>query len=93
MATERAKRRPNVGFFEIGLKKGDTLYYKEDPSVIVKVENQRQINYKGRITFLSTLTCELKKRDYNCQPSPFWIVKKKQKTLKVIHEEWYRDNL
>ncbi len=90
---ERAKKRPRVGFFDIGLKKGDFLYYKEDSTIIVTVENQRQVKYKGKLTFLSTITCELKHRDYNCQPSPFWIVKKTGKTLKSMHERWYKENI
>lgn len=89
----RTKKRPKVGFFDIGLKKGDSLFYKEDPSVIVRVENQRQVKFEGKLTFLSTITCKLKHRDYNCQPSPFWIVKKTGKTLKSMHELWYKENL
>ena len=89
---KQAKNRPRISFIDIGLKKGDVLLYKDDPKIEVKVENERLINYKGRLTTLSTLTRELKQRDYNCQPSPFWIVKKEAKTLKKIHEEWYKSN-
>lgn len=46
---ERAKKRPRIGFFDIGLKKGDVLYYKENSEIEVKVENHRQVNYKGRV--------------------------------------------
>lgn len=90
---ERAKKRPRIGFFDLGLKKGDVLYYKENPEIEVRVESQRQVTFQGNVTFLSTITCKLKNRDYNCQPSPFWIVKKKGKTLKFLHEEWYKTNL
>lgn len=90
---KQAKKRPRIGFYDIGLKKGDILFYKGDPGIEVTVDSQRQVNYNGRITYLSTITCELKNRDYNCQPSPFWIVKKKGETLKALHEEWYKVNL
>lgn len=63
--TERSKKRPRIGFFDIGLKKGNILYYKENPEIEVKVESQRQVIYNGSVTFLSTITCKLKNRDYN----------------------------
>ena len=88
--SEKTKKRPRIGFFDIGLEKGDILYYKVDPSIVVRVEDTRRVKYNDRITFLSTITCELKHRDYNCQPSPFWIVKKTGKILKRVVQIQYK---
>lgn len=52
---ERAKKRPRIGFFDLGLKKGDVLYYKENPEIEVRVESQRQVTYQGNVTFLSSM--------------------------------------
>lgn len=57
---EEVQRRKAVDFYELGLKKGEELVFKENPSIKVTIEDNRHIKYKGEVTSLSALAKELK---------------------------------
>lgn len=67
---DTAKRRKNMDFFELGLKAGDTLYFKNDPAVTCAIATNRKVLYNGHEVSLSNITKQL--LGYAAQPSPYW---------------------
>ena len=57
---KEVQRRKPIDLFEIGLKKGDILEFKENPSIKVTIEDSRHIKYEEEITSLSALAKKLK---------------------------------
>ena len=57
---KEAARRGPFNFGECGIPVGAELVYADDPSVIVKVLDDRHIEYEGETTSLSALTQRLK---------------------------------
>lgn len=53
------RRSDRFRFSLIGIKPGDTLVYKRDPSVHVTVEDDTHIRYKGEVWSMSALASEL----------------------------------
>ena len=57
---DTGKKPPPTRFPQLGLKVGDTLYFKSDPSITVEIVNDRQVMWQGDPRYLSGLTLELK---------------------------------
>lgn len=55
------KRSPKspFSFFKCGIKKGEKIVYKNDPSIICTVADDRTIEYNGEITSVSALAQKL----------------------------------
>ena len=80
--------RPPLNFFEMGMHKGDTLVWKDDPSIAVTIISDRKVKYKDEIVSISPLSASLK--GYNVpyiSPLPCWLFK--NKLLNEIYEETY----
>ena len=57
---DRKIRRPNIDFYQCGLKDGDELVYTEDSSIKVYVAGSHKVQYGEELTSLSALACRLK---------------------------------
>lgn len=53
-------RRPPVNFTKCGIPIGAELVFIEDPTVVVKVVNERKVEYNGEITSLSAISESIK---------------------------------
>lgn len=88
-ATQNAKvRRPSLNFYEMGMKKGDILLWKDDPSISVMINSERKVIYKGEEVSISSLSAKLK--GYNTKyiaPGKYW--KCKDRSLDDIYDETY----
>lgn len=88
-ATQNAKtRRPALNFYEMGMKKGDALLWKEDPSISVVIDSERRVLYQGEEYSLSALSAKLK--GYNVKhiaPGKYWMYK--DKLFDDIYDETY----
>ena len=72
---EAAKKRSPLNFSECGIPVGAELEYTEDPSIKVKVLNDRQIEYLGETTSLSTVAQKLKGVPYPIQGTLYFKYK------------------
>ena len=88
-ATQNAKvRRPSLNFYEMGMKKGDVLLWKEDSSISVIVNSERRVIYQDEEVSISALSAKLK--GYNTKhiaPGKYWIYK--DRLLDDIYDETY----
>ena len=79
-------KRPMFNFSEMGIPIGAFLEFVTDPQIKVKVINDRQVKFKSKIQFLSSLTAKLlKTKRRRVRPTPHW--KYEGKTLSVIYTE------
>lgn len=67
LLSKEVQRRKPIDLFEIGLKKGDELIFKDDSSIKATVEDSRHIKYNDEITSLSALAQKLKGFDHPIQ--------------------------
>ncbi len=88
-ASSNAKtKRPPLNFYEMGLKKGDVLVWKDDHSKSVVVTSERKVSYNGEEVSLSALSAQLKSyRVKHIQPTPHWLYN--DKLLSEIYDETY----
>lgn len=88
-ATVKAQgRRPSLNFYEMKLQKGDTLVWKEDPSITVTILSERKVLYKDEEYSISALSAILK--GYNTKhiaPCAYWL--HNDKSLSDIYDETY----
>ena len=88
-ATQNAKvRRPSLNFYEMGMKKGDVLMWREDPSISVVIDSERRIIYQNEEVSISALSAKLK--GYNTKhiaPGKYWTYK--DRLLDDIYDETY----
>lgn len=70
---QEVQRRKPIDLFEIGLKKGDVLEYRDDPSIKVTIEDNRHIRYDEEITSLSALAQRLKGFDHRVQGTLWFL--------------------
>jgi hypothetical protein len=76
------KRRPRINFYEMGLKKDSVLTFDENgKKVEVKVFNERQIEFEGRVQSLTSLTRDLLQWLSDRQPTPYWAFEGRSKNL------------
>lgn len=72
-AVAKAKsKRPPLDYFAMGLKAGDVLVYKPDPSVTVTVATARKVMHEGQEMSLTAVTTSLLNSKYSVQPTPYW---------------------
>ena len=88
-ATQNAKkRRPSLDFSEMGMQRGDVLFWKDDPSIFVTVISDRKVEYQGEEVSFSALSAKLKGYNVNhIQPTPHWTYK--DRLLSDIYDETY----
>lgn len=81
-------KRPSLNFYEMGLKKGDLLLWKDDPAISVVIESERKVLYKGEEVSLSALSAQLKGYSVkHISPCPCWIYN--DRLLDEIYNETY----
>ena len=89
IATQNAKpRRPSLNFYEMGMKNGDVLKWKDDPSIFVVIKSERKVTYNGEEVSISALSAQLK--GYNTKhiaPGKYWMYK--ERLLDDIYDETY----
>ena len=88
-ASSNAKsKRPPLNFYEMGLKKGDVLVWKDDHSISVVITSDRKVSYNGEEVSLSALSAQLKGyKVKHIQPTPHWLFN--DKLLSDIYDETY----
>lgn len=88
-ATQNAKvRRPSLNFYEMGIKKGDVLLWREDPSISVVIDSERRVIYQDEEASISALSAKLK--GYNTKhiaPGKYWTYR--DRLLDDIYDETY----
>jgi hypothetical protein len=80
-------RRPNLNFYELGLKDNFELVFKENPQVIVKIVSGRQVEYEDKQYFLTALTRKLLNWQTDKKPAPYWLYE--GKSLSDTYEDKY----
>ena len=81
-------KRPPLNFYEMGLKKGDVLVWKDDPTKSVIVTSDRKVSYNGEEVSISALSAQLKGyKVKHIQPTPHWLFN--DRLLSDIYDETY----
>jgi len=84
-------RRSVFDFYEMGIPKGASLQFVRDPSIHVKVINNKQVEYDGKPQSFSLVTARLLKlRTKYAHPTPYWTYE--GKNLRDIYNETYPVN-
>jgi hypothetical protein len=79
-------RRSVFDFYEMGIPKGASLQFVKDPSIHVKVINNKQVEYNGKPLSFSLVTARLlKSRAKYAHPTPYWTYE--GKNLRDIYNE------
>ena len=79
-------RRPAISFAECGIPMGAELVCTEDPSIVVKVVNNRKVEYNGEITSLSAITDQMK--GYPTQGPSFFTYNGRKITDIAAETQW-----
>ena len=82
------QRRPSLNFYEMGIRKGDKLVWKEDPTIVVTITSEHKVYYNNEEISISALSAQLKgyKIKY-IAPGPYWLYN--DKLLGDIYDETY----
>lgn len=86
--TKSQKHRPALNFYEMGMKKGDVLHWKDDTSISVMIASERKVIYNGDETSISAISAKLK--GYSTRhiaPGAHWIFQ--ERLLSDIYEDTY----
>ena len=87
-ATKKARlHRPPLNFFEMGMKKGDVLQWKDDPSVMLSVYTERTVIFEGKEMAISAVTRDLKGSKWYVAPGSYWLYN--ERLLSEIYDETY----
>ena len=87
-ATKNARlHRPPLNFFEMGMKKGDVLQWKDDPSVTLSVYTERTVIFEGKEMAISAVTRDLKGSKWYVAPGSYWLYN--ERLLSEIYDETY----
>lgn len=87
-ATKKAQvHRPALNFFQMGLRKGDVLNWKENPDVTISVYTDRTVMHNGKEMAISAVTRDLKGSKWNVAPGAYWTYK--DRLLSEIYDETY----
>ena len=87
-ATKKARlHRPPLNFFEMGMKKGDVLQWKDDPSVTLSVYTERTVIFEGKEMAISAVTRDLKGSKWYVVPGSYWLYN--ERLLSEIYDETY----
>ncbi len=71
-------RRSNFTFSSVGIPVGATLHFVRDENITVKVVDDRNVDFEGKVTSLSQSSLTLLTRDYSWKASTvagpqFWV--------------------
>ena len=89
-AQEKSKtKRPPINFFDMGMREGDILVFKQDENITCSVADKKHVLYQGKVTTLTPITTQLLGKPYSVQPTPFWKLKEGGKDLIEIYDETY----
>ena len=87
-ATKKAQvHRPALNFMQMGMKKGDVLVWKEDPSITISVFTERTVMFKGEEKAISAVTRDLKGSKWYVAPGSYWLYN--DRLLNEIYDETY----
>lgn len=87
-ASAKAKTcRPALNFYEMGMQKGDTLVWKEDPSISVTIYTDRSVLFNGQEMAISAVSKELKNSKWYVAPGRYWLYN--DRILGDIYDETY----
>lgn len=87
-ATKKARlHRPPLNFFEMGMKKGDVLQWKDDPSITLSVYTERTVIFEGKEMAISAVTRDLKGSKWYVAPGSYWLYN--ERLLSEIYDETY----
>lgn len=87
-ATKKARlHRPPLNFFEMGMKKGDVLQWKDDPSITLSVYTDRTVIFEGKEMAISAVTRDLKGSKWYVAPGSYWLYN--ERLLSDIYDETY----
>lgn len=87
-ATKKARlHRPPLNFFEMGMKKGDVLQWKDDPSITLSVYTDRTVIFEGKEMAISAVTRDLKGSKWYVAPGSYWLYN--ERLLSEIYDETY----
>ena len=87
-ATKKAQvHRPALNFMQMGMKKGDVLVWKEDPSITISVYSERTVLFEGKEMFISAVTRDLKGSRWYVAPGSYWLYN--DRLLNEIYDETY----
>ena len=70
---EQTIKRPPIDFYKCGLKDGDSLVCKDDPSIVVTIKGNRKVLYNDELTSLSAIMAAKKGRKAIAGPSYFTL--------------------
>jgi len=79
--------RSPLNFMKMGMQKGDTLHFRRNPSITIKVNSARSVLYQDNEYAISALTRDLLNTSYYCDPGPNWIYN--GKLLREVYNETY----
>lgn len=82
------QRRPALNFYEMGMQKGDVMFWRDNPEISVTIISEHKVAYHGEPMSLSALSAQLK--GYKVKyigPCPYWIYQ--EKSLSDIYDETY----
>jgi len=87
-ATKKAQvHRPALNFMQMGMKKGDILVWKEDPSITISVYSERSVLFNGEEMAISAVTRDLKGSKWYVAPGSYWLYN--DRLLNEIYDETY----
>ena len=80
--------RPPLDYYKMGMKEGDILVWKEDPSITVTIASNKKVLYNGEEISISALSAQLK--GYSVKhigPGDYWL--HNDRLLNDIYNETY----
>ena len=87
-ATKKAQvHRPPLNFYQMGMKKGDVLIWKEDHSISITVYSERTVLFNGEEMAISAVTRDLKGSKWYVAPGSYWLYN--DRLLNEIYDETY----
>lgn len=87
-ASIKAKpHRPALDFHEMGMKNGDVLHWKDDPSITIQVASNRTVIFEGEEMAISGVTRDLKHSKWYVAPGNYWLFE--DRLLNDIYNETY----
>ncbi len=86
-AVKRLPKRPPLSFLEMGIMVGDKLVFTKDNNITVIVREAKKVEYNGELYSLTAITKMLLKKNYDVQPTSYWLYK--GRNLHLIYDETY----
>lgn len=88
-ASQKAQvHRPPMNYYEMGMKKGDLLHWKDDPTITVIIASDRKVLYNGEEVSISALSAQLKgSSNKYIAPATHWMFE--GQSLSEIYDATY----